>query len=291
MRIHLAKSLEKWYNKAKRKRSVQMHYIDFHRWILAAVLGMARIGGAFAICPALTETMIPGVARRAAVLGFAFIAIPFIKEGMPPGEPDMWMFAILAFKEALIGFLIGFFAAIPFWIAENVGNFIDNQRGATMGEVYSPLNGSQVSTTGIFFTQIVSTLFFVGGAVLIFLGALYESYFVWPVFSEIPSNAEGFFGLTFLPGVPAEILGSLDGMLRTTVVISAPAIIVMFLATIGLGLVNRTAPQLNVFFLSMPVKSALGIAMLVVYLPFIMDMLMYTKKSAILNPVRHLIGG
>jgi type III secretion protein T len=84
---------------------------------------------------------------------------------------------------------------------------------------------------------------------------------------------------------------SLDGMLRDTVVISAPVLIVMFLATVGLGLVNRTAPQLNVFFLSMPVKSALGIAMLIVYLPFIMDMLMYTRKSAILGPVQKLLEG
>ena len=90
---------------------------------------------------------------------------------------------------------------------------------------------------------------------------------------------------------PVQILGALDGMLRTTVVISAPVIIVMFLATLGLGLVNRTAPQLNVFFLSMPVKSALGVAMLIVYLPFIMDMLMYTKDGAILDPVRRLLGG
>ncbi len=259
-----------------------MPYIEFHRWILAAVLAMARIGGAFAVCPALTESMIPGVARRAAVLGFSFIAIPFIKEGMPPGEPIVWMFAIVAFKEALIGFLIGFFAAIPFWVAENVGNFIDNQRGATMGEVYSPLSGAQVSTTGIFFTQVVSTLFFTSGAVLVFLAALYKSYAVWPVF---------FIDISFVPDAPVQMLGALDGMLRTTVVISAPVIIVMFLATIGLGLVNRTAPQLNVFFLSMPVKSALGIAMLIVYLPYIMDMLMYTKDSAILDPVRRLLGG
>ena len=94
-----------------------MPYIEFHRWILAAVLAMARIGGAFAICPALTESMIPGVARRAAVLGFSCLAIPFIKVGMPPGEPNVWMFALLAFKEAIIGFLIGFFASIPFWVA------------------------------------------------------------------------------------------------------------------------------------------------------------------------------
>ena len=259
-----------------------MPYIEFHRWIMAAVLAMARFGGAFAICPALTENMIPGIARRAAMLGFSFIAIPFIKNAMPPGEPNVWMFAFLAFKEAFIGFLLGFFAAIPFWVAENVGNFIDNQRGATMGEVYSPLSGTQDSTTGIFFTQLVSTLFFVGGAVLVFLGALYASYEIWPVFSE---------GVSFTPGAPKHILESLDGMVRAAVVIAAPVIIIMFLATLGLGLVNRTAPQLNVFFLSMPIKSALGVAMLVIYLPFIMDMLMYTKEGAILGPVRKMLGG
>ena len=258
-----------------------MSYLEFHRWILAAVLAMARIGAAFSICPALSDSMIPGVARRAAMFGFAIFAIPFIHAGMPPGEPLPFAFAVLAAKESVIGFMIGFFAAIPFWIAENIGNFIDNQRGATMGEVYSPLNGSQVSTTGIFFTQIVSTLFFVGGAVLIFLGALYRSYEIWPVFTE---------SLSFEPGAPVRILGSLDSMLKTTVVVSAPVIILMFLATIGLGLVNRTAPQLNVFFLSMPVKSALGVAMLVVYLPFILDMLVYTKESAILEPARMIIG-
>ena len=267
-----------------------MPYVEFHRWILAAALAMARVGGAFAVCPALTDSMIPGVARRAAVLGFSCIAIPFIHAGMPPGEPNLWVFSLVAFKEAFIGFLLGFFAAIPFWIAENVGNFIDNQRGATMGEVYSPLSGAQVSTTGIFFTQIVSTIFFVGGAAILFLGAIYSSYSLWPVFPESATFGSPM-GFSFVSDAPNQMLGTLDSMLRVTVVISAPVIIVMFLATLGLGFVNRTAPQLNVFFLSMPVKSALGIAMLVVYLPFIMDMLMYDKPGAILGPVRRLLGG
>ena len=257
-----------------------MHYIDFHRLILSAVLAMARIGGAFAICPALTESMIPGVVRRAFVLGVSLMVVPHILAGMPPGDPNVWMFSFAAFKEALIGFLLGFFAAVPFWIAENIGNFIDNQRGATMGEVYSPLSGAQVSTLGIFFTQIVSTIFFIGGVIFIFLTALYKSYDIWPVFSD---------GISFAPDAPLQMLSTLDGMLKTTIVIASPVIIIMFLATLGLGLVNRTAPQLNVFFLSMPVKSALGIAMLVIYLPFIMDMLMYTKDSAILIPLQRLL--
>ena len=258
-----------------------MSYLEYHRLILATALAAARIGVACAILPALGESMIMGTARRAAILGCAVLTVPYVLGTMPPGEPNMWMLAVIAIKEVLIGVLIGFFASIPFWIAENVGNLIDNQRGATMGEVYSPLSGTQVSSTGIFFTQIVSTVFFVSGAVFVFLGALYASFEIWPVFGDF---------ITFNPHAPVKVLGAVDGLLKTTVVIGAPIVILMFLATVGLGFVNRTAPQLNVFFLSMPVKSALGVGMLIIYLPFIMDMLMYTKEGEILRPLMEVIG-
>ncbi len=258
-----------------------LSYPEFHRIIIAAVLATARVGGAFMICPALTDSMIPGLMRRAFIVAMAFVAYPMVEARLPPGEPDVWICSFTAIKEVFIGFLIGFFSAIPFWIAENVGNFIDNQRGATMGEVYSPMNGSQVSSTGIFFTQIVSTLFFVSGAVFLLLAAVYASFEIWPVFGK------GFVSMT--PEAPKVVLGTVDNLLRTTVIISAPVILIMFLATLGLGFVNRTAPQLNVFFLSMPVKSALGLAFLVIYLPFILDKLMYTKESSILAPVQRML--
>lgn len=248
---------------------------------MAFALAAARVGAAFMVCPALSESMISGTARRAAVIAFAALAVPMVLNGMPPGEPNVAMFGIIALREVLVGFVIGFFAAIPFWIAENIGNVIDNQRGATMGEVYSPLSGAQVSTTGIFFTQVVSTIFFVSGAIFLLLSAIYKSYAIWPMFGDF---------VKFAPDAPEQILGALDGLMRSAVVIAAPVIILMFLATIGLGFVNRTAPQLNVFFLSMPVKSALGIAMLVIYLPFIMDMLMYTHDADILRPAMKMLG-
>ena len=259
-----------------------MTYLDYHRLIIATVLAAIRFGSAFAICPALGEAMIMGTARRAAVLAFAVLAVPMVLNDMPPGEPNMLVLGLVALREVLIGFLIGFFAAVPFWIAENVGNLIDNQRGATMGEVYSPLSGAQVSSLGIFFTQIVSTVFFVSGAVLLLLAALYGSYEVWPIFGD---------WVSFAPDAPRQVLGAVDEMLRTTAVVAAPPVILMFLVTVGLGFVNRTAPQLNVFFLSMPIKSAIGIAMLVIYLPFIMDKLMYTETMQILGSVMKLLKG
>ncbi len=257
-------------------------YADFHRTIVAFALTAVRIVAAMEVLPALSSSMVTGLARRAAALAFAALAVPMTLNQMPPYESlSIVVLAPVVIKEAIVGLLIGFFAAVPFWIAENVGNFIDNQRGATMGEVYSPLSGAQVSTTGIFFTQIVSTIFFVSGAVLVFLGAIYWSWQMLPIFSP---------DLRFAAGTPNLMLGTLDSMIARTFVISAPIIILMFLATIGLGFVNRTAPQLNVFFLSMPIKSALGIAMLVIYLPFIMDMLMYTDMGPIIRPVVKMLG-
>lgn len=259
-----------------------MEVFEFHRFFIALLLATIRPGVTFWLCPPLTDSMIPGTARLCAILCFSFLAVPPILLQLPAGEPQMVVLALVALQEVLIGAVIGFFSAVPFWIAENIGNFIDNQRGATMGEVYSPLSGAQVSTTAIFFTQVVSTIFFVSGAVLLVLSALYQSYAVWPIFKSFVSIS---------PGAPELILGSLGTMLMKTVVISAPVIILMFLATIGLGFVNRTAPQLNVFFLSMPIKSALGVAMLVIYLQFIMDKLMYTKVDELLSPAVKLLGG
>lgn len=255
-------------------------YLEYHRFIIAWLIAAVRIGTAFAICPALSDSMIMGTARRAAVLAFSLIVTPVVLASIPVGcEPPLRILVPIAIREALIGLIIGFVSGIPFWVAENVGNFIDNQRGATMGEVYSPLSGEQVSTIGIFFTQLVSTLFFASGAFVVLLGALYASYGVWPIFHGI---------FAFASDAPVTFLASMDAMLRDTVVISAPPVILMFLANLGLGLVNRTAPQLNVFFLSMPVKSALSIAMLVLYLPFVMDKLMYTREMQLLGPVMRM---
>ena len=259
-----------------------MEALEIHRLFAAIILAAVRPGVALLHCPPLSESMIGGTARWCAILGFSSLTVPLALHQMPPGEPSTVALALVAVREALIGAVIGFFSAVPFWVVENVGNFIDNQRGATMGEIYSPLSGAQVSTTAIFFTQVVSTVFFVSGAVFLVLSALYRSYDVWPLFGRFVS---------FSADAPGQILGALDGMLSQTVVISAPVVILMFLATVGLGFVNRTAPQLNVFFLSMPVKSALGIAMLVIYLPYIMDRLMYAEDGRILVPAVRLLGG
>ena len=65
-------------------REDRMQYSDFHRIVIAFILAAARVGGALAICPATSSSMITGVARNAATLSFAALLVPCVLRWMPP---------------------------------------------------------------------------------------------------------------------------------------------------------------------------------------------------------------
>ena len=73
---------------------------------------------------------------------------------------------------------------------------------------------------------------------------------------------------------PVFYLGILDRLMRMVVVLSAPLIVSMFLAEFALALVSRFAPQLQVFFLAMPIKSGLSVLLLIFYGPILFGDLM-----------------
>ena len=67
------------------------------------------------------------------------------------------------------------------------------------------------------------------------------------------------------------LLDQLSRFMRLVLLFAAPAVVAMFLAELGLALVSRFAPQLQVFFLAMPIKSALALLVLVLYMGTLFD--------------------
>ena len=252
---------------------MQAAITDTQMWLLALAFSSIRLLTMFSIMPVLSEQVVPGMARRTVVIALALIIAPLSIGPLKAVELNMLLTTMVVIKEVFIGVMIGFLGGVPFWVAENVGNFIDNQRGATMGEIFSPLSGSQASPIGLMMLQVAAALFFVTGAILVYLAAIYESYEIWPIFSVLP---------TLEPSFPLAFLNEADAMMKTTVVLSAPVVLVMLLATLGLGIINRSAPQLNVFFLSMPVKSALGIFFMIPYMPYLLYFIEEQMKRDIL---------
>lgn len=164
---------------------------------------------------------------------------------------------LLVAKEVFIGLVMGFLVAIPFWIFEAVGFVVDNQRGASLGATINPATGNDSSPLGILFNQAFMVFFLVGGGFMLMLTMLYDSFRLWDLWDWTPTLRR--------ESVPL-MLDQLGRFLRLTLLFAAPAIISMFLAEVGLALVSRFAPQLQVFFLAMPIKSALALLVMVLYM-------------------------
>ena len=225
-------------------------------YLLGLTMLMPRIITIFSIVPFLGK-ILHGQVRNSIVAGLCLLILPVIMPTVHAQNFSLPLFMGLMAKEALVGFLIGFFISIPFWAIEGVGSVIDNQRGSTMGSLFDPMAGQQTSVYGSLFMQLTAVLLFTSGGFLTLVGIMFQSYKIWPVDSFIPAPTSE---------LPTFILGQLDYLMRMIVIYAAPPVIAIFLVDFGLGLINRFAPQLNVFFLSMPLKSGVAVFIVFIYL-------------------------
>lgn len=237
-------------------------YTQGKAFLLALAYTQPRILGMFVAIPIFGQAQLPGMLRLAVAAGFGGIVAPTLVPLVTQAGPSGSVLFLMMAKEVFIGFVLGFLVAIPFWIFEAIGFLIDNQRGASIAASLNPLTGNDSSPLGILFNQAFIVFFFVSGGFLMFLDLMYESFRVWGVFSWAPSLGEG--------GVPY-FLEQLMRIVRTALVLSAPAIVAMFLSEVGLALVSRFVPQLQVFFMAMPIKSALALLVLILYMTTLFD--------------------
>jgi type III secretion protein T len=231
-------------------------------FFLTLIFGIVRSGAMFAIIPFFGKKNVMGTGRNAWILGISIFAFPFFTNEYANPDASLGVLFLLIAKEVLIGVILGYLASFIFFVVEGVGNLIDVQRGASSASLFSAFNESQTTVMADFFVQIVLLLFFLNGGFRFLLDILYESYVVWPIFSFIP---------TFNGPIAAFFVRFLSDYMHVIFALVGPILFALFLAEFGLGMVNRFAPQLNVFFLSMGIKSGLSSLFLILYLSFLME--------------------
>ncbi|MFB9159873.1 type III secretion system export apparatus subunit SctT [Chromobacterium violaceum] len=228
------------------------------QWLPVLGLCMLRPLGVFLLMPLFSTANLGGaLIRNSLVLMIALPLLPVYPQWQLPAA-GAWGYVLLAAGEICIGLMIGFCAAIPFWVLDMAGFLIDTMRGSSMASVLNPLLGQQSSLFGLLFTQIFGVLFLISGGFNELLEAIYQSYVTLPPGATIHYSPEA---LSFF-------YRQWQLMYELCLRFSMPAIVVILLVDMALGLVNRSAQQLNVFFLSMPIKSAFALLMLIVSLSF-----------------------
>lgn len=230
-------------------------FASTHDFAVALNFAQPRTLAMMAVLPIFNSQIMPGMLRLAAGATIGAFVVPALLPGVHTEFTSAQLMLLIA-KEAFIGFALGYLMAIPFWAFEAVGFLIDNQRGASIAATLNPLTGNDSSPLGVLFNQAFIVFFFICGGFLLMLGILYDSFRLWPVYEFSP---------TLRPETIPLLLAQLDRMMRLTMLYAAPVVVAMFLAELGLALVSRFVPQLQVFFLAMPIKSALAFFVLIIY--------------------------
>lgn len=224
-------------------------------------LTLARILPIIALSPFFGARVLPHPVKVTFGIMLYILFLPTILQSIKGPIYFDPKIAVLFAKEFFIGFAIGQIMSMPFMIVQNVGMIIDHQRGGASLLVNDPTIQNQSSPMGTLFNMVLIYLFYVVDGPFYFMNAMIEAYKIMPpdqlLSSAFFTKDSAFWQVQFK-------------LLNTVMVIStqlgAPALIVILMTDMFLGIANRLAPQVQITFLGLPLKSLL--ALLVVCLGF-----------------------
>jgi type III secretion protein T len=168
-----------------------------------------------------------------------------------------FMLILYMIKELLIGLLMGFMISIPFIVVQTTGMVIDHQRGGSSLMVNDPTIQNQSSPLGTIFNFLLIYLFFIIDGPFQVIDAISLSYEVIPPDQFLSAH---FFSTESQFWI--DVMHILGRVMILSTQLAAPALIVILMTDVFLGIANRLAPQVQITFLGMPLKSLLALAII-----------------------------
>ncbi len=228
--------------------------------VLAAFAVFCRMGAMMTAAPAFGDFSLSPRVRLAVALAVSAALYPAAARALGPYEA-----AAAGGPFALVGLLVGELAAGAFLglaartfaAALNVaGQVIALQMGLSLAQVFDPSQALQGAIIGGFFAVLGATLVFLTDLHHVLIGAVTESYRVFP---------PGYAGALLAAGVgdlSETMIAALSAAFALGVRLAAPFILFGLVFYVGAGVLNRLTPQAQVFFMLLPANLAIGLALL-----------------------------
>jgi flagellar biosynthetic protein FliR len=226
------------------------------RWTPAFLLMLARCGGVVAVGPVFGSRTLPPTLKAGLAGALALMLAPLVEGTRLQVAASGWTLAVALLGEVTIGLVLGLAVRFTFAGIALAGEMAAIQMGVGLPAALDPHSMTQVSAVNHLLDQIaVLTFLGVGGHQAV-LAALAQSLTLAPP----ASVGWGGEALRFL-------LGLFQAAYLLAIRIAAPVSMAMLATTVALGLLNRVAPQVNVFLLSFAVTIGVGILVLLAALP------------------------
>ncbi|HVJ49554.1 flagellar biosynthetic protein FliR [Desulfitobacterium sp.] len=234
-----------------------MGLAQFLQWNVSLfLLIVSRWAGMIMLAPVFGARGVPGMVKLGLAVSLSIIVYPLIQASGPQIPNELLLYGALVIKEVLVGLVIGFVIYAITAILEGAGQLIDFQMGFTMGNMIDPVYGMQSPMMGNFQLVLATMLLLATNSHHYLIAAMVKSY------SYIPVNP------TALPQGLDFFVNLVTAVFSLSIQLSLPVVGALLIADIGVGLLSRAVPQLNIFTVVFPVKIILGFVILFLAVPF-----------------------
>ena len=233
-------------------------YDIFQGQIAAFVLVLTRMSGIFFISPFFGSLNVPIQLRAVTAIAMTMIIFPVIvRETVVTAPGSLLMFAGTVIQEMFVGWLIGFVAFVVMAAINMSGKIMDLQIGFAVANVMDPTSGQQSPLIGSFLYNLsVIYLLVVNGHHIIITG-LVES------FRSVPIDR-----VIWNPAIADFMIDLTGGVFLTGMKIAMPVTFAILITNVGMGILARTMPQMNIFVVGIPMHLMIGLFMLAMLMPF-----------------------
>ncbi len=230
---------------------------QLNAWMVMLLWPAARLLAMVSVAPLFGHRSIPIRVK----VGLGLLLSVAVAPGMPP-LPDVTPFSgdgvLVLVQQILIGLAIGFSMRLVFAAVELAGELAALSMGLSFSSFFDPLSQSQASSISQFFGWLALMVFVSSNLHLALLATLVNSFTVLPVSALPPSSA------------PFAALAGMGGQVFALgLQLALPIIAALLVTNLALGILNKAAPQLNLFGIGFPLTLGVGFVMISLVLPYL----------------------
>ena len=226
--------------------------------LLGSVMVLTRISAFFMVVPVFGWKSIPIMIKISLVVLMTIFFSMIIPSSVQVRQTSILEVILLIINEGTYGLALGLVAAVLFAAVRFGAHIVEQEMGLTMAEILDPLTGESTQPLGSLLEMVFILLLLHANGHHWFLLTLSKSYEAFPV-GTIPT----------LPVLAKGIVRAGSSMFVAGLKLAAPILAASLLLMVVLAILARMVQEMNILFISLPLRVGLGLLMVVVFLPLI----------------------
>ena len=208
----------------------------------AFVLVLFRVSGLAMFGPLLGLSSIPIIVRAMFMFVISMAIWPLV-----PGvvfQPENWVgLAISVTSEMIIGASMGLILLLIFAGIKMGAEMISQQMGLSMSRMVDPVSGQDVTLIQQLYNLLMTTFYVLINGHLVLIHTIADTFKTLPLATSLSSEP-----------IMKTLVNVLILSFQAGIRLAGPIVVAVFLATIALGFISRTMPQLNILAAGFPMR-------------------------------------